>query len=52
MKKVCEADGFPQLKVFSGRAPWTLCLNPECPLREERKKRIEATKLKGSKKNE
>ena len=36
----CKADGFPQLRVHGGKKPWLLCLNPECPIREEYLKSI------------
>jgi len=38
----CRGCGWPTVQVrIKGRRPWTLCFNPQCPLIEERKKRIE-----------
>ncbi len=38
----CRRCGWPTVQVrIRGRRPWTLCFNPECPLKEERRKRIE-----------
>lgn len=38
----CRRCGWPIVQVrIKGRRPWTLCFNPECPLKEERRKRIE-----------
>jgi len=40
--KSCRGCGWPTVQVrIKGRHPWTLCFNPECPLKEERRKRIE-----------
>lgn len=40
--KNCARCGWPQLQVrISGGYPWTLCLNPKCPFKEERRKKIE-----------
>lgn len=39
LDKPCKEDGYPRIRVFSGKRPWVLCLNPECPLREEYEKR-------------
>jgi DNA topoisomerase-1 len=40
--KNCRGCGWPTVQVRTGgRRPWTLCLNPECPLKEERRKKIE-----------
>lgn len=40
--KNCRGCGWPTLLVRTkGGRPWTLCLNPKCPLKEERRKRIE-----------
>jgi DNA topoisomerase-1 len=40
--KNCRGCGWPTVQVrIRGRRPWTLCFNPECPLKEERRKRIE-----------
>ena len=38
----CRGCGWPTVQVrIKGRRPWTLCFNPKCPLKEERRKRIE-----------
>ena len=38
----CRRCGWPTVQVrIKGRRPWTLCFNPQCPLIEERKKRVE-----------
>ena len=40
--KNCRGCGWPTVQVrIMGRRPWMLCLNPKCPLKEERRKRIE-----------
>jgi DNA topoisomerase-1 len=40
--KNCSRCGWPTVLVLTkGKRPWTLCLNPKCPLKEERRKRIE-----------
>ncbi|MHA2503030.1 MAG: DNA topoisomerase I [Candidatus Kariarchaeaceae archaeon] len=44
LDKSCKADDYPQISVkAAGKRPWTLCLNPECPIMKEfdekRKKR-------------
>jgi DNA topoisomerase-1 len=40
--KNCHGCGCPTVQVqIKGRRPWTLCFNPKCPLKEERRKRIE-----------
>ncbi len=37
--KVCRGCGWPTIQIrLSGRRPWNLCFNPQCPLKEERKK--------------
>jgi DNA topoisomerase-1 len=39
--KNCRRCGWPTVLVrIKGRRPWMLCLNPKCPLKEERWKRI------------
>jgi len=38
--KNCRRCGWPTVQVrIGGRRPWTLCFNPECPLKEERRKK-------------
>ncbi|MDH7477001.1 MAG: DNA topoisomerase I [Candidatus Bathyarchaeota archaeon] len=40
--KNCRGCGWPIVQVrMKGRRPWTLCFNPQCPLKEERRKRLE-----------
>jgi DNA topoisomerase-1 len=42
MGKNCRVCEWPLLQVWiKGRRPWRLCFNPECPLKEERRKRRE-----------
>jgi len=44
--KNCRGCGWPTVLVrIKGRRPWTLCFNPQCPLKEERRKRIEMRNL-------
>jgi DNA topoisomerase-1 len=42
----CKADNFPQLRVYGGKKPWLLCLNHECPIREEYLKSVKERKEK------
>jgi DNA topoisomerase-1 len=38
----CRGCGWPTVQVrIKGRRPWNLCFNPECPLKEERRRRNE-----------
>jgi len=40
--KNCRGCGWPTVQVrIKGKRPWNLCFNPGCPLKEERRKRIE-----------
>ena len=40
--RICKGCGWPTLLVYiSGRRPWNLCFNPVCPIREEKRKRLE-----------
>lgn len=42
LRKNCRGCGWPTVQVrIKGRRPWTLCFNPKCPLKEERRKRLE-----------
>ncbi len=44
--KNCRGCGWPTVHVrIRGRRPWTLCLNPKCPLKEGRRKRVEMQDL-------
>ncbi|KPV63786.1 MAG: Reverse gyrase [Candidatus Bathyarchaeota archaeon BA2] len=46
MGKNCGSCGWPLVRVqIKGRRPWRLCFNPDCPLKEERKKRNEMQNL-------
>ncbi|MEM3577850.1 MAG: DNA topoisomerase I [Candidatus Bathyarchaeia archaeon] len=37
----CRGCGWPIVQVrMKGNRPWALCFNPQCPLKEERKRRI------------
>ena len=38
----CRGCGWPTVQIrIKGRRPWNLCFNPECPLKEERRRRNE-----------
>jgi len=38
----CRGCGWPVVQIkMKARRPWMLCFNPKCPLKEERRKRIE-----------
>ncbi|MGB9853732.1 MAG: DNA topoisomerase I [Candidatus Bathyarchaeales archaeon] len=40
--KNCRGCGWPTVQVkIKGKRPWALCFNPLCPLKEERKKKVE-----------
>jgi len=40
--KLCNGCGWPLLFVhIRGKRPWNLCFNPNCPKKEERRKRLE-----------
>jgi len=45
--KICRRCGWPTIlvRIKEGR-PWTLCLNPKCPLKEERRKRLEMQNMR------
>jgi len=46
MGKNCGSCGWPLIQVhIRGRRPWRLCFNPVCPLKEERRKRLEMQSL-------
>jgi len=41
LNKSCRRCGWPTIQIkLRERHPWTLCLNPNCPLKEERRKKI------------
>ncbi|MFQ6064405.1 MAG: DNA topoisomerase I [Candidatus Bathyarchaeia archaeon] len=43
----CTACGWPLVEVrMRGRRPWRLCFNPDCPRKEERRKRGEMQNLR------
>ena len=45
--KSCRGCGWPTVLVrIKGGRPWTLCLNPKCPLKEERRKNIEMQNMR------
>jgi len=45
--KNCRGCGWPTVQVrMKGRRPWTLCFNPDCPLKKERRKRIEMRNMR------
>jgi len=35
----CPQCGTPRIKVLGGRRPWTICLDPDCPTKDEYKQR-------------
>jgi len=40
MGKECPQCGSPKVKIITrGRKPWELCLDPDCPTKEEYKAR-------------
>jgi DNA topoisomerase-1 len=44
--KLCKSCGWSLLLVYlKGRRPWSLCFNPHCPKKEERRKRLEMQSL-------
>jgi len=46
MSKKCRACEWPIVWVrLKGKRPWMLCFNPACPLKEERRKRLEMQNL-------
>ena len=52
LRSECKGCGWPLVEVRTkGRRPWRLCFNPDCPRKEERRKRREVQNLrKGSSK--
>lgn len=51
MGKVCPECNTPIVKVLTpGRRPWKLCLDPDCPTKEEYKKKAESAKAAAEKK--
>ncbi len=43
----CRGCGWPTVQVrIKGKRPWTLCFNPDCPLKKERRKRIEMRNMR------
>jgi len=41
-RRTCNTCGWPTIMVFrKGKKPWSLCLNPICPKKKWRKKRVE-----------
>jgi DNA topoisomerase-1 len=42
LKKNCPSCSWPEVQVrMRGGRPWTVCFNPKCPLKENRRQRIE-----------
>jgi DNA topoisomerase-1 len=42
LRRVCRRCGWPTVQVrMKGRRPWTLCFNPDCPSRDEWRKKSE-----------
>jgi len=47
LHRSCRGCGWPSVLVrIRGGRPWTLCLNPKCPLKAERRKRIEVQSVR------
>lgn len=41
--EVCPACGSPRVRIVAGRRPWLLCLDPDCPTKQQyREKRMAA----------
>jgi len=46
-QKNCKGCEWPLVFVrMKGKRPWMLCFNPDCPLKEERRKRVEMQSLR------
>ncbi|UCE16526.1 MAG: DNA topoisomerase I [Candidatus Bathyarchaeota archaeon] len=45
-QKNCKRCGWPLVFVRLKRRPWMLCFNPDCSLKEERRKRVEMQSLR------
>ena len=47
LRKNCRGCGWPTVQVrIKGRRLWTLCFNTKCPLKEERRKRLEMRSMR------
>jgi len=47
LRSECKGCGWPLVEVRTkGRRPWRLCFNPDCPRKEERRKRREVQNLR------
>jgi DNA topoisomerase-1 len=47
LRSECTSCGWPLVEVRTkGRRPWRLCFNPDCPKKEERRKRREMQNLR------
>ncbi len=46
--KLCKSDNYPQIRVYGGKKPWNLCLNADCEIRIEFKKKMELSKNRKS----
>jgi len=44
--EVCESCGAPVIVVNSGRGPWRICVNPECPAKAEAAEKKPASRAK------
>ena len=40
--EVCPTCGSPRVRILTGRRPWVLCLDPDCPTKEAYKAKREA----------
>jgi len=45
LNRNCHKCGWPLVQVRMHRYPWTLCLNPQCPLKETRRTKIEVQNM-------
>lgn len=49
MDKICEQCNTPKVKILTrGRRPWELCLDPDCPTKDEYKKKRAERQAKAS----
>jgi DNA topoisomerase-1 len=47
LRKECKACGWPLVLIYMrGKRPWMLCFNPDCPRKEERRRRNEMQDLR------
>jgi uncharacterized Zn finger protein (UPF0148 family) len=39
LNESCPQCGTPRIKVLGGKRPWVICLDPDCPTKDEYKQR-------------